>query len=535
MRQGIGATPLVLLWALPLLAGLGWALTPIADGAAWIALFAHPQLWSGLALSILTGTLATLGAMLCTLIIAAGFYRSRAWHRLQRFAAVGLALPHLAFAIGFALLIMPGGLLARLFVGGESPPHWVTTQDPWGLSLAAALMLKEIPFLLSLVWSGLSRGDLADNIGGRWQAARSLGHGPGSIWLRVVQPQLLRRLVWPILIVWFYGASVVDMALVLGPTQPPTLAVVIWKDLNDAEVANNLRGTVGSIFLMAVLAVIVTAAALGVRMTGKLRRAVYATGPSGWSAPVVTARVVASLVATAYIATLALLVVISFSGRWPYPLLWPEHFSGIGWSALSADAAPLLLSLGLALASAAAALAIMILWLETQGRRRDTWLLSLSLAALALPQVLVAAGQYRLFLQVGLTGTGSGLFLAHLTPVLAYVAVVLVGPYRDFDQRYAAVARSLRAGPVRIWWQVKLPLLRGPLAMAAAVGFAVSMVQFVPAQLIAAGRFATLPMEAVTLSSGGNRSLTAAYALALALPPMIAFAAAGFAGKTRWR
>jgi putative thiamine transport system permease protein len=60
-------------------------------------------------------------------------------------------------------------------------------------------------------------------------------------------------------------------------------------------------------------------------------------------------------------------------------------------------------------------------------------------------------------------------------------------------------------------------------------------VQFVPAQLIGAGRVVTLPIEAVTLTSGGDRALTAAFALTLAVPPLIAFALAGFLGRPRWR
>jgi ABC-type uncharacterized transport system YnjBCD permease subunit len=42
-------------------------------------------------------------------------------------------------------------------------------------------------------------------------------------------------------------------------------------------------------------------------------------------------------------------------------------------------------------------------------------------------------------------------------------------------------------------------------------------------------------MEAVTLSSGGSRSLTAAYALALSLPPLVAFLLAGWLARPRWR
>ena len=176
-----------------------------------------------------------------------------------------------------------------------------------------------------------------------------------------------------------------------------------------------------------------------------------------------------------------------------------------------------------------------MLWFETQPQSRDAWPIGLALTSLALPQLAVAGGQYRLFLETGLAGTMTGLFLAHLAPAAAYVLIVLQAPYRAFDGRYMKAARALSVASHSAWLRVKLPLLKAPLLAAGAIGFAVSIMQFVPAQLIAAGRYSTLPMEAVTLSSGGSRPLTAAFALALALPPLLVFLAAALLGRPRWR
>jgi putative thiamine transport system permease protein len=83
--------------------------------------------------------------------------------------------------------------------------------------------------------------------------------------------------------------------------------------------------------------------------------------------------------------------------------------------------------------------------------------------------------------------------------------------------------------------RIKWPLLKSALFSAFAVAVAVAIAQYVPAQLAAAGRFTTLPIEAVTLSSGGNRALIAAYGLALTLLPLVVFAAAQWAGRARFR
>ena len=264
-----GALPLGVLWGLPLAAALVLGVARGADADAWSALFEHPQLWPALWLSLFTGIAATGLSLLCTLIILAGLYRSRLWNTLQPMAAAGLALPHLAFAIGFAFLVAPSGLLARLAVGGTQPPQWSTMQDPWGLALIAALVLKEIPFLLVTGWSALARGDQAAHLDGQCRAAASLGHGTGSTWLRIVQPQLLSHLRWPLVIVFVYGSTVVDMALVLGPTQPPTLSNVIWHDLNDAETATNLRGLAGALFMSLALGLVLAASGLAEDIHGE--------------------------------------------------------------------------------------------------------------------------------------------------------------------------------------------------------------------------------------------------------------------------
>jgi putative thiamine transport system permease protein len=532
LTAAAGAFPTAVLWIAPLVLSLAMLVPAARDASAWEMVSSHPQLWSGLLLSLLTGGAATLLALMIATVIVAGLPAQR---MVRGLAAAGLALPHLAFAIGFGFLIMPSGLVARLLAGGDAPPAWITVQDPWGVSLTAALALKEVPFLLTAAIATLARGDAAGRLAQECRAAVSLGHGQGSAWMRVVLPQVLHELRWPLVIVFVYGATVVDMALVLGPTQPPTLAVTIWHALNDADAATNRMGLAMTLLLTLALVATLGMAAMLLALTRKRLRAFLTAGPSLLAAPRRSALLLAAVTMAMICGAILSLALLSLSPRWPYPALLPPAIDLNAWATLAASPAPLWLSLGLSLAVAAAALALALLWFETQPPPRDRWLIGLALLSLALPQLAVAGGQYRLFLPLGITGTLPGLFLAHLAPAFAYVAIVLQGPYRAFDGRYIKVAHSLSAPSLAAWMRVKLPLLRAPLLTAAAIGFAVSIMQFVPAQLIAAGRYSTLPMEAVTLSAGGNRPLTAAFALALAVLPLIAFLAAAVLGRPRWR
>ena len=78
-------------------------------------------------------------------------------------------------------------------------------------------------------------------------------------------------------------------------------------------------------------------------------------------------------------------------------------------------------------------------------------------------------------------------------------------------------------------------MLRAPLAAAFAVGFAVSVAQFLVTQFVGAGLWATVTTEALTLASGGQRDRVAAFALLQALLPAPVFAAAAALSRAQAR
>ena len=529
-----GFLPLGILWLCPLVAGLLAVLYGARDEAAWSALFEHPQIWPALGLSIGTGTLSLILSTLLAFWIVSGLYGTRLWSGSSGLMGGFLSLPHLAFAIGFGLLITPSGLVARVigtFAGWAEPPQWVTTQDPLGLALVAVLVLKEVPFLIWLISALLARPDISQMLRGHFRVSQSLGHGSASVWLRVFIPQILPRLKWPLLIVWFYGASVVDVALAIGPTQPPPLAVIIWSDLNNADPGINARGTVGAIFLTATLACLALA-------FWAIQKAVLPTiwnfltrGPSPKRTPKVTSSAFLFFFCAVYAMVFVILCVMSIGTLWPYPNLVPAQTHWTAWALFLMSPAPLLNSLSLACASTLAALALAIFWFETVPEKLDAVLLASAITALALPSLLIADGQYLAFLHLRLNGTWFGVLLSHLTPVFAYVFIVLKGPYRAFDPRYRSVSLGLNTDRYRFWSSVKLGMLKPAIAAAAAVGIGVSIAQYVPTQLIASGRMTTLPIEAVTLTSGGNRALLAVFALMLAVVPAVAFVVAARFGR----
>ena len=528
---------LPLIFVLPVLAVLLFMLQDVNSIAAWGSLLQHPQLLKGLALSLFTGGLSTAIALfVSTLIVMTAFERGRIM-QVSRSVGVMLAVPHLAFAIGFSFLIMPSGLLAHTlapFLGWTDPPAWVTTHDPYGVALIVALAVKECGFLIFALLGIPSREDIRQSFAAQRGVAQSLGHGSLSIWLRVLLPQVARQMMWPIAIVFFFATSVVDMALVLGPTQPPTFSLVVWSDLNSASAADNARGGAG-----AVLLALVSAAALLIGFSAakilswQFMR--YATrGPSRRTLPFWLGIAKWYGLKEFYNAAIFVLLLLSFAPQWPFPKLLPPQWSFAAWAQVISRPDALIASLVLAGLSSFIAIVSIISWFETRPQRDDRLLLIVSLVFLALPSILTGLGEYRLMLRLNLVATALGLLLAHLLPTIAYMMIMLRGPYRSFDDRWRAASEGLGKSQFSFLVAVKWPLLKGPVASAMAVGFTVSFAQYVPAQLVSAGRYTTLPMEAVSLASGGDRSLTAAFAVLLMLPPLLAFAGAAWIGRSRW-
>jgi putative thiamine transport system permease protein len=112
-----------------------------------------------------------------------------------------------------------------------------------------------------------------------------------------------------------------------------------------------------------------------------------------------------------------------------------------------------------------------------------------------------------------------------------YVLVSLAPAYRGLDPRYQQTAHALGRGHAAFLWRIKWPMLAAPLAAAFAVGFAVSVTQYLPTQFVGAGRHATVTTEALTLAGGGQRSVAAAFALLQALLPAAMFLVAWGVGR----
>jgi putative thiamine transport system permease protein len=522
---GFWETALAAFGHLPALGATGPSLEP------WRELAALPGFATSLRLTLVTG----LGATILSLLLAIGF--CAAVHARMSPAAGArwltpfLAIPHAAMAVGLAFVLAPSGWLARLIAplaGWERPPALASVNDEWGLALMAGLMVKEIPFLLLVILSALTQIPLRQQMA----AGRALGYGRGLVWIKIVMPQVWPLIRLPVWVVLAYSLSVVDMAIILGPSNPPTLAVAITRWFTDPDPQMILPASAGALAQALVVAAGVALFRVGeaaVRAAGLwwLRRGGrgLSAEPGLWAASGATV----ALMALGALA-MASLAVWSLAWRWSFPQALPESWSTKPWrGAVDGWSLALANTLILAAATVALSLVLAVAWLEGEDRARRgraPWAEALIYLPLLVPQIGFLYGLNVGFLRLGLSGGLAGVIWAQLLFVFPYVMIALSDPWRALDRRLAASAASLGAGPWRRLFAVKLPVLLRPLATAAAIGVAVSVAQYLPTLFMGAGRVATLTTEAVTLSSGSDRRVTGVYATLQAALPFAAYLAA---------
>lgn len=492
----------------------------------WRELAATPGIWDSLRLTLVSG----LGAAILSLALAVGFCalaHDRPWMmKLQRLLAPLLATPHAAVAIGFAFLILPSGWIARMLspeiTGWVRPPPLVTVRDPYGLSLVAGLLLKEVAYLILMIVGASAQVRVRDGVA----AARALGYGSAKAWLAAALPQIYPQIRLPVFAVLAFSLSVVDVALVLGPGTPSTLAVQATRWFLDYDLTLYPRAAAA-----ALLQLVIVLASIGLwraaeRPVSALGRAWLRRGArrDGMGIVAGAASTLAFGAGASAIVAMAGMLVWSVAADWRFPDAWPTALTLELWSRLGGDLArPFWFTVAIGAAATLLALVLVLLCLEHEdrgGRKPGASALWLLYLPLLVPQIAFLFGAQVALVRLGFDGALVAVIWAHLLFVLPYVFLSLADPYRALDPRYVRSAAALGTGPNAAFVRIKLPMLTRPILIAAAVGFAVSVGQYLPTLFAGAGRIATLTTEAVTLSSGADRRVLGVYATLQSVLPL---------------
>ncbi len=380
------ATPLryaliFLLWAMiaviyaPLIPAALTLISPALSLTHWQALFADPQLPQALLATLVSTTIAAVGALLIALLVIVALWPGRNG---------SVCAPVCRGCSPFPMWLLPPAPFCSLLTEGcfmtisrISLRQWTN----WVLGWASPSAVKESAFLLWILAAVLSEKRLLqqlivlDSLGySRWQCLN---------WLLL--PSVASALAMAMLAIVAWSLSVVDVAIILGPGNPPTLAVISWQWLTQGDADQQTKGALASLLLMLLLAAYVL---LGYLLWRGWRRTIpRVDGVRKPATPLLPSNTLASFLPLTGVLCVVLLAILADQ------------------STINSQA--LINSLTMGLVAAFIALLLLLLWLEWGPQRRQLWLW----LPILLPALPLVAGQYTLalWLNLGWKLDGGGL------------------------------------------------------------------------------------------------------------------------------
>lgn len=509
----------------PAIGGTEFSLQP------WRDLVAYPGFATALRLTLTSGFLATLLSLALAVGVCALAHGRGLLRRFEQLMTPLLAAPHAAVAIGFAFLVAPSGWLVRLvspgLTGWHRPPDLVTIQDPLGLAFVAGLLLKEVPYLVLMISGAATQVQVRPSLA----ASRAMGYRGSIAWIKTVFPQIYPQIRLPVYAVLAFSLSVVEVGLILAPGNPPPLSILAARWFADYDLKLYFPAAAAATLQLALVIACIALWRLGERAVAVLGRIWIARGGRGGPARAALAASAGLAVLTGALGLLALggMAVWSVASAWRFPDALPTQWSLHGWAVNAGQILrPTATTAAVAITATLLAIALTLACLENEQRRfrrpgaSALWLLYLPLLV---PQIAFLFGAQLILVRLDLDGTFLAVTWSHLLFVLPYVFLSLADPWRGLDPRFARIAAGLGASPARTFLRIKLPMLLRSVLIALAVGFAVSVGQYLPTLFAGAGRVATLTTEAVTLSSGGDRRIVGIFSFLQSALPLLVYGA----------
>ena len=192
-------------------------------------------------------------------------------------------------------------------------------------------------------------------------------------------------------------------------------------------------------------------------------------------------------------------IIWSFAFRWLFPNMLPSEWSMSSWEYVFSESSRVvegfmnsmeiaivvcILSIAVGLPAARA-----IALHNFRGKAFIEWLL---MVPIIVPGIVSTLGIHQLFIRLGLTNTFLGVTLVHLIPCIPYMVLVMSSVFANYGTELEDTARTLGAGPVRVFLDVTLPGILPGLMVATMFTFLISWGQYITTVLIGGGTIITL-------------------------------------------
>ncbi|GAA2074774.1 putrescine ABC transporter permease PotI [Pseudolysinimonas kribbensis] len=180
---------------------------------------------------------------------------------------------------------------------------------------------------------------------------------------------------------------------------------------------------------------------------------------------------------------------------------FPFQFSLEWYAALGNDQALVdALATSLNLATQATIFAVIVGTLLSIGMVRSGRFVNLPvngllLSLLTVPALILAAGFVIVFGWFGLGSGSVGLIVASVVTSMPFVVLIVSGRLRELQGSYAEAARSLGAGPLRVFFTITVPLIAPSIVAGAMLAFVITFNNFAIQLFLAPIGISTLPVQ----------------------------------------
>lgn len=226
----------------------------------------------------------------------------------------------------------------------------------------------------------------------------------------------------------------------------------------------------------------------------------------------------------------AVTMIWTVTGRWPWPSLLPESYTARTLQELFAGSSKLhkILWGSIFLASAVAVFGTLIALMTARAteiyrirlRRVIRWS---SMLPLIVPGTVFAMGIQVILIKMGLGDTVAGVILVHLVAALPYCIMIMTDITAAAGKRLEEQAQVLGAVPFRAFMNVTLPGLLPGILSSASMAYIISYSQYFTTLLAGGGKIRTIALVMVPYIQSGDRALSSVYAATFVGSALIVF------------